>query len=163
MTPVAIQMHVTVRLPETLRHLVQHIGEGLSVKQVTAGNLLIGGGWPALRLDPDGRSPISMASVLGNVTQAARVLPFVRDLRLLRAWAGPLAATPDEMPVIGEVPDAPGFLVAGGTYAFTFAPLWGETLRCLVEGKPTPVDVHDLGPDRLMEPAEPATPIEQAR
>ncbi|TDD30372.1 FAD-binding oxidoreductase [Actinomadura sp. KC06] len=161
MTPVAIQMHVTVRLPETLRHLVQHIGEGLSVKQVTAGNLLIGGGWPALRLEPgpDGRSPISLGSVVGNVAQAARVLPFVRDLRLLRAWAGPLAATPDEMPVIGEVPGAPGFLVAGGTYAFTFAPLWGETLRCLVEGEPPPVDVHDLGPERLMEPAT----YEQAR
>lgn len=159
MTPVAIQMHVTVRLPETLRHLVQHIGEGLSVKQVTAGNLLVGGGWPALRFDPDGRSPISAASVLGNMAQAARVLPFVRGLRLLRAWAGPLAATPDEMPVIGEVPGAPGFLVAGGTYAFTFAPLWGETLRCLAEGTPPPVDVHDLGPDRLIEPV----PYEQAR
>ncbi|WP_329096953.1 FAD-binding oxidoreductase [Actinomadura citrea] len=163
MTPVAIQMHVTVRLPETLRYLVQHIGEGLSVKQVTAGNLLIGGGWPALRLEPDGRSPVSLSSVLGNVAQAARVLPFVRDLRLLRTWAGPLAATPDEMPVIGEVPGAPGFLVAGGTYAFTFAPLWGETLRCLVEGKPTPVDVRDLGPDRLLEPAAPAAPYEEAR
>ncbi|WP_395105521.1 NAD(P)/FAD-dependent oxidoreductase [Actinomadura sp. SCN-SB] len=164
MSPVAIQMHVTVRLPETLRHLVQHIGEGLSVKQVSAGNLLIGGGWPALALDREGRSRVSLDSVLGNIAQAARVLPFVRKLRLLRTWAGPLAATPDEMPVIGEVPGAPGFFVGGGTYAFTFAPLWGETLRCLVEGAPAPVDVHDLGPDRLLEPAEPAAPpYEEAR
>ncbi|MEU5884384.1 FAD-dependent oxidoreductase [Spirillospora sp. NPDC047279] len=164
MTPVAIQMHLTVRLPGTLRHLVQHIGEGLSVKQVSAGNLLIGGGWPALRLEPEGRSPVSMASVLGNLTQAARILPFVRGLRLLRAWAGPLAATPDEMPVIGEVPGAPGFLVGGGTYAFTFAPLWGETLRCLVEGAPAPVEIGDLGPGRLAGSPERATPpFEEAR
>ena len=40
-------MHATVRLPPILQHLIQHIGEGLSVKQVTAGNILIGGGWPA--------------------------------------------------------------------------------------------------------------------
>lgn len=151
MTPVAIQMHVTVRPPEQLPFLVQHIGEGLSVKQVSAGNLLIGGGWPALRLEPEGRSPVSLDSVVGNVAQAARILPFIRNLRLLRTWAGPLAATPDEMPVIGEVPGAPGFLVAGGTYAFTFAPLWGETLRCLVEGAPPPVEIADLGPGRMLD------------
>ncbi|MEO3858247.1 FAD-binding oxidoreductase [Acrocarpospora sp. B8E8] len=150
MTPVAIQMHATVRAPVTLSHLVQHIGEGLSVKQVTAGNLLIGGGWPAGSLNLAGRSATSTRSLLGNVALAVRVLPFIRDLRLLRAWAGPLAATPDEMPLIGEVPGEPGFLVAGGTYAFTFAPLWGETLRRLAEGAPPPVEIADLGPDRLM-------------
>lgn len=154
MSPVAIQMHSTVRLPPTLPHLVQHIGEGLSVKQVAAGNLLIGGGWPARTLDLEGRSLPSLASLHGNVRLAARVLPFLADLRLLRMWAGPLAATPDEMPLIGEVPGLPGFLVAGGTYAFTFAPLWGETLRCLAESKPPPVDIADLGPGRLMDRAD---------
>lgn len=150
MTPVAIQMHVTVRIPETLQHLVQHIGEGLSVKQVTAGNLLIGGGWPAAQLDLAGRSRPSIASVAGNLWQACRVLPFLRELRLLRTWAGPLAATPDEMPVIGEVPGHPGFLVAGGTYAFTLAPLWGRTLQALVEGRRPPEPIDDLGPGRLL-------------
>ncbi|WP_214106081.1 NAD(P)/FAD-dependent oxidoreductase [Acrocarpospora catenulata] len=150
MTPVAIQMHATVRVPPVMSHLVQHIGEGLSVKQVTAGNVLIGGGWPARTLDLAGRSATSTASLLGNVALAVRILPFLTRLRLLRAWAGPLAATPDEMPLIGEVPGAPGFLVAGGTYAFTFGPLWGETLRRLAEGAPPPVDISDLGPERLL-------------
>jgi sarcosine oxidase subunit beta len=86
----------------------------------------------------------------GNLAQASRVLPFLAELRLLRMWAGPLGATPDEMPVIGEVPGHPGFFVAGGTYAFTFAPLWGETLRNLVVGKPPPEPVGDLGPGRLL-------------
>ncbi len=150
MTPVAIQMHVTPRMPETMRHLVQHIGEGMSVKQVTAGNVLIGGGWPALRLDLDGRSVASVRSAGGNLALAARVLPFLSGVRLLRVWAGPLAATPDELPVIGEVPGAPGFFVAGGTYAFTLAPLWGETLCRLVAGESPRVQVSDLGPDRLL-------------
>jgi sarcosine oxidase subunit beta len=150
MKPVAIQMHATVRCETGLPHLVQHIGEGLSVKQVSAGNLLVGGGWPARRLNLDGRSDAGVDSMVGNLALAVRILPFVRRLRLLRAWAGPLAATPDEMPVIGEVPGSPGFLVAGGTYAFTFAPLWAETLRRLVAGAEPPVDVSDLGPGRLM-------------
>ncbi|WP_369139040.1 NAD(P)/FAD-dependent oxidoreductase [Modestobacter versicolor] len=149
-SPVAIQMHVTVRLPPVLPHLVQHMSEGLSVKQVQAGQVLIGGGWPAARLEPDGRSPVSVRSVLGNVAQAVRLLPFLSDVALLRAWAGPLAATPDEMPVVGEVPGCPGLFLAGGTYAFTFAPLWGRVLRDLVLGRAPQVEVADLGVDRLM-------------
>ncbi|WP_394326750.1 NAD(P)/FAD-dependent oxidoreductase, partial [Thermobifida halotolerans] len=150
MAPVAIQMHATVRVPPVLRHLVQHIGEGLSVKQVAAGNVLIGGGWPARRLDLAGRSEVSVESLVGNVDQAGRVLPFLAGLRLLRTWAGPLAATPDEMPLIGEVPGHTGLYVVGGTYAFTFAPLWAETLRRLVTGGRPRVDVTDFSPRRLM-------------
>lgn len=162
MAPVAIQMHATVRIPPIMRLLVQHVAEGLSVKQVSAGQILIGGGWPAARLDLRGRSAVSAASMASNLSQACRILPFLRDLRLLRTWAGPLAATPDEMPVIGEVPGCPGMLIVGGTYAFTLAPLWGETVHALVEGRTPQVPVADLSPGRLLRnerPPEPA-PIE---
>lgn len=151
--PVAIQMHVTVRLPPVLPQLVQHISEGLSVKQVAAGQILIGGGWPAASLNLAGRSPISVRSMQGNLAQATRLLPFLGEVTLLRAWAGPLAATPDEMPVIGEVPGAPGVFLAGGTYAFTFAPLWARILTDLVTGVEPAVDVKDLGVDRLIDPS----------
>jgi sarcosine oxidase subunit beta len=152
MAPLAIQMHATVRMPPVLPHLVQHIGEGLSVKQVTSGTVLVGGGWPSATLAaPGGRTGISMASLLGNIAQAVRILPMLASLRLLRAWAGPLAATPDEMPVIGAVPELPDFYVAGGTYAFTFAPLWAKTLADLVTRQPRlPVDISGLEPDRLV-------------
>jgi sarcosine oxidase subunit beta len=149
MSPVAIQMQATVRVPPLMHHLVEHIGEGLSVKQVNAGNILIGGGWPA-KLDLTGRSLISLTSLFGNLDLAQRILPFLTSMRILRAWAGPLAATPDELPVIGEVPGFPGFFVAGGTYAFTLAPLWAEVLRDLVVGLPPAVDLSGLGPERLM-------------
>ncbi|MBZ2195466.1 NAD(P)/FAD-dependent oxidoreductase [Occultella gossypii] len=151
MSPVAIQMHITTRMPlGTLTCLVQHIGAGMSVKQVGAGNILIGGGWPAEAFRAHGRSRVATDSISGNLHQAAAVLPLLRDLRLLRTWAGPLAATPDEMPVIGEVPSSPGFFVAGGTYAFTLAPLWGLVLRDLVEGNSPLEPVADLGVDRLV-------------
>ncbi|MEV2212415.1 FAD-dependent oxidoreductase [Streptomyces sp. NPDC050997] len=158
MSPVAIQMHVTVRVPPVMHHLIQHIGEGMSVKQVSAGNLLIGGGWPAAGLDMAGRSTVSPASMAGNLAQAGRILPFLGGLRLLRMWAGPLAATPDEMPVIGEVSGHPGFFVAGGTYAFTLAPVWGDTLCRQITGEPPADPVDDLGPGRLLYDAA-TTPV----
>ena len=150
MNPVAIQMHITVRIPPVMDCVVQHIGHGLSVKQVAAGQILAGGGWPARTLDLDDRSAASVASLRGNLALAVRILPFLSRLRLLRMWAGPLAATPDEMPVIGAVPGWPGYFLAGGTYAFTLAPLWARCLTALIEGREPPVSLAGLDPGRLL-------------
>lgn len=153
--PLALQMHATVRTRPRLRVLVQHIGQGLSVKQAVAGNVLVGGGWPA-PLDLAARSGIDPASIAGNLGVAARVLPFLHELRLLRCWSGPLATTPDEMPVVGEVGRRPGLIVLGGTYGFTLAPLWGRIAAQLARGDAPEVEIGDLTPDRLCRPVEEA-------
>jgi sarcosine oxidase, subunit beta len=150
MAPLAIQMHATERTEPLMSHVIQHVGQGLSVKQVNAGNFLIGGGWPAHGLNLNGRSPISIESMLGNIRQAHRVLPFLKGHRILRVWAGPLAATPDELPVIGEVPGASGFFVVGGTYGFTLAPLWAQVLSSLVRGCATNQDLSQVSVGRLV-------------
>jgi sarcosine oxidase subunit beta len=151
--PAHLQMHITTRTGLRLPHLIQHIGQGLSVKQLPTGQVLIGGGWPASeRGTAEGRYRASMASMAGNLSLACRVIPAIADLDLLRVWTGPVLATADEMPVIGEVPGCPGLLVCGGTYAFTLAPLWAEVLSSMVLQKPAPVPVADLGPARLMTP-----------
>ena len=149
MAPTALHMQVTERTGPSLPYLIQHIGEGMSVKQVVAGNILIGGGWPAA-LDLEGRSHTFSTSLFGNLRQARRILPFLGGLRLLRVWAGPFATTPDELPVIGAVPGFPGFIVTGGSYGFTLAPLWGRVLCALALGRPSQVDLSGLGPDRLI-------------
>jgi len=133
-----------------MQYLIQHIGQGLSVKQVTSGQILIGGGWPARELRLQGSSPVSFDSVVGNLQLASRVLPFIENQRLLRSWTGALGATEDEMPVIGQLTDRPGLYVAGGTYSFTFAPLWARVLRQFLTGTEPEVSVDDLGPERLM-------------
>lgn len=150
LAPLAIQMLETVRAEPRMEHLVQHIGEGLSVKQVASGAVVIGGGWPAQRLDLEGVSPVSQTSIAGNVEQVRRVLPGLSGLRLTRAWAGPLAATPDEMPVVGRVSGVPPFHVVGGTYAFTFSPVWARAVADDVTGTPAVLDVGAFSPDRLL-------------
>lgn len=150
MNSVAIQMHLTERTKPQMRFLIQHIGQGLSVKQVDAGQILIGGGWPAKHLDLEASSPISLDSVVGNMTLATRVLPFLGKLRLLRAWTGALGATADEMPIIGPISGYKGIFLAGGTYSFTFAPLWARVLTQLITEQPLAVDIEGLKPDRLI-------------
>jgi sarcosine oxidase subunit beta len=150
MNPVAIQMHLTERIAPRMKYLVQHIGQGLSVKQVDAGQVLIGGGWPAKELRLQSYSPVSLSSVIDNLHLAARVLPFLKDLRLLRTWTGALGATEDEMPVIGKVPNLSGVYLAGGTYSFTFAPLWARILAQLISEQPIELSIEGLEPDRLL-------------
>jgi len=150
MNPVAIQMHLTERMAPRLPFLVQHIAEGMSIKQVSAGQIMIGGGWPAQNLALGGTSDISLESMTGNLSQAVRILPFLKNARLLRSWSGALGATADEMPIIGEVPGCDGLFVAGGTYAFTLAPLWAKTLLDLIMKRVPKVDISDLGIGRLM-------------
>jgi sarcosine oxidase subunit beta len=150
MNPVAIQMHLTERIAPRLPFLVQHIAEGMSIKQVSAGQVMIGGGWPAQNLALGKTSDISLESMTGNLSQAVRILPFLKNVRLLRSWTGALGATADEMPIIGEVPGHDGLFVAGGTYAFTFAPLWAKTLLDLILKRAPKINVSDLGIGRLM-------------
>ena len=149
MTPTAIQMHTLRPGGHSLPFVIAHVGEGLSVKQTDDGAVMVGGGWPAGPFDGARPAPIEPSSTTGNLAQVKRILPAIGARQLDRVWTGPLAATPDEMPVIGEIPGAPGLFVVGGTYSFTFAPLWGELVTALVQGIAPALDVTDLGPDRL--------------
>lgn len=150
LTPIAIQLFTTAPVPPTVTGLIQHVAQGMSVKQTSDGRLMVGGGWPAGSMRPDGSADVDETGIAGSLAQAARVLPALAELQVDRAWSGPLAATPDEMPVIGEIPGRAGFFVAGGTYAFTFAPVWSRSLAALITGDQPPLELADLGPERLL-------------
>jgi len=132
--PVALTMNATEKVDPVVPHLVQHVGRKLSLKQTHAGNLLIGGGWAARLHQHDGhwsntQSPdIRLESVLGNLRTAADVVPVVKSLRLLRTWTGTTAMTADQLPVLGEIAQAPGYFVAAGGSGFTYGPTYARLM-----------------------------------
>lgn len=69
--------------------------------------------------------------------RAVVALP-VRHVR--RAWAGLRTSTPDDTPVIGPDPDAPGFcwLAGLGGYGIQTAPAAGALLAALIAGHEPP-------------------------
>ncbi len=148
---VPLQMNVTARSAPLIGHLVQHVSRRLSIKQVHDGNVLIGGGWPArFARDRDGgvdfaARPLPVAAhVRGNLGVAADVIPAVRELSWLRTWTGTVAVTSDQLPLLGEVPEAPGFFVAGGGSTFTLGPTCARLIsRLILEGRsPLPIDLY---------------------
>lgn len=140
--PVALQMSATDRCSPLLRHLVQHVGKRLSMKQTREGHVLIGGGWAARLAESDGRFDLSerpslqSASLAGNLRAAVSTLPEVARLALLRVWTGVTALSADQLPIVGEIPRMRGCYVAAGGSAFTLGPTFARLLSESIAGRP---------------------------
>lgn len=154
--PLALMMTVTARVPTLVPHLVQHAGARLSLKQAIDGNILIGGGWPArLFNNADGRPDfnrkpnLSPSSLVGNASVAISAVPALKDVPVLRSWVGVTTVTPDQLPLVGEVPGAPGVFVATGGSAFTLGPSFAESIVAHVLGKKPPVELRQFDPMRF--------------
>jgi sarcosine oxidase subunit beta len=142
--PVPLLMNVTERSEPLIPHLIQHASQRLTVKQVAAGNILIGGGWPsrfprtASSMDLQRRPELVVQNIADNVTLACDLIPALSSLHLLRCWQGTTGVTPDQMPLLGEVPEAPRFFVAAGEAAFTHGPTYARLISELIlNGRPS--------------------------
>lgn len=147
---VPLSMNVIERTAPLIPHLVQHASKRLTLKQVSAGNVLVGGGWPG-RFSRQGaamttqrRAHPVVENVLENLSLAARLVPAIGRLHLLRTWTGITGVTTDQMPLLGEVPEAPGFFVAAGGAAFTHGPTYARLISELIlDGRPsTAIDLY---------------------
>jgi sarcosine oxidase subunit beta len=67
------------------------------------------------------------------------LLPFVRDLKILRQWTGRCDVSADFSPIMGFTP-VDGFLVdvGWGTYGFKAGPVSGEQMAQLIATGRTP-------------------------
>ena len=65
----------------------------------------------------------------------ARLFPaLANNLRVARRWSGPMAFTPDRLPVADRVPDVPNAWFAGGFcgHGMPFGIVFGKALACAV-------------------------------
>jgi len=139
--PAGLTMSATQRAHVFMPHLIQHVGRRLSMKQTESGNVLIGGGW-ASRLYQDGKGAFDLSrppalrpeNLRENLRAAADVVPALAELALLRCWTGTVALTPDQLPIVGEVPRKPGFYVCAGGSGFTLGPVFARALAAALGG-----------------------------
>ena len=86
-----------------------------------------------------GREPApNPAKVRRSLAELQRVLPALPALGLVRQWAGYIDATPDLVPVIGEVPSLRGLVLATGFsgHGFAMGPIAGRLVsELIVDGK----------------------------
>ena len=153
--PAALTMNVTERTSLLIPHLVQHMGRKLSLKQTEAGNLLIGGGWPAL-LHWSGRAKgMDSANTLpqaliGNLRVARDVVPAIASLRLLRSWTGIASDTPDHLPVCGPLPGVSDAFIVGASSSFTLGPTLAAALAEIMVNGQSRLDLRHCDPARVL-------------
>ncbi|MBK9605424.1 MAG: FAD-binding oxidoreductase [Betaproteobacteria bacterium] len=93
-------------------------------------------------------NPKTVQSSLGLFNQ---YFPQRGQVGIARAWAGMIDATPDLLPVLGEVQDLPGFFFATGFsgHGFGLGPGAGHTLAELIALGRTQIDIRPMRYERF--------------
>ena len=118
------------------------------VYQTDRGELVIGG-----PVDP--YSTYSQKSTLDMLHELAastlELLPDLRDINILRQWAGLCDMTPDYAPIMGTVDGIDGFILncGWGTWGFKAAPASGKTTAELIATGRTPELIESFGLHRF--------------
>lgn len=129
---------VTARLPKFVEPVVLGVGRTLSFKQTEAGTLVIGGGFLGIANLEEGTAATVIDRMKGSANVVLEYFPSLRNVVIVRTWAGIEAVTPDYIPVIGPSLRAPRLWHAFGFsgHGFQLAPSVGATLAdYIVEGR----------------------------
>jgi sarcosine oxidase, subunit beta len=122
-------------------------------RQTHSGQILCGG---FRRLDVDEglglRTEESHPPAIGGIAQClSTIFPKLRDLRVVRTWAGLMGFTADGLPMIGSYGEHEGLFVAagfnGGGFSYTLAT--GKAIAQLVANGRSTLDISPFDPNRF--------------
>jgi glycine/D-amino acid oxidase-like deaminating enzyme len=157
--PHPLQVMVTAPQRPLLRHMLQHAGNRhLSMRQTQYGTFLIGGGWPAheaAEARSSSRLEVTYRSLAGNAAVATDIIPALRDVPLIRAWAGMTTSVGrwNRVGFIGQdrrAGRAELFVVLAGGWGFTLSPVLGRVAAELVaDGRPS-LDIDPFSLERAV-------------
>lgn len=144
-----LHMNITEPAPLTIRYLLQHAERSITLKQFNSGQIVIGGGWAAASTGDWSTPRVLAESLLGNVGLAARLMPSIAQLRVIRTWAG-MNTTIDGKSVIGRAPAASRIIFAlPGDAGYTLGPLCGRVAAEIALGVLPALDPLPYAPDRF--------------
>lgn len=129
------------------------LGVGLSLDQTVNGNLLIGGTREFVGFNKN-TTHRALRAVLKH---AASIVPAIRDIHVIRSFSGLRPFTPDGLPILGEVPEVPGFIMAAGHEGdgIALSAITGKIISDIIaDGKPSDdlnIDMTKLSLDRFKE------------
>jgi glycine/D-amino acid oxidase-like deaminating enzyme len=145
------QMIVTPKLPKLITHMITHARGILTLKQVSGGSILIGGGWPGNGTVAEDTKKPRFESVVGNASVAARVVPKLADTEAIRSWAGFDGRTEDQLPILGSVPGMEGIYIASSCFGgYVAGPYIGKLMAQLIHYGETETSLEPFAVSRFL-------------
>lgn len=137
LTPGAPMMMVTERLPRFIEPVLGAASRKLSFKQMPNGTLLIGGAHLAQLDFNQERTEMEWRKLAVSARTVLALFPQLKDVRIVRSWAGVEAFMPDNLPVIGPGREQGVYHAFGfSAHGFQLSPVVGKIIaQLIVDGK----------------------------
>lgn len=131
-----------------LQKTVETSGEGLSIGQTGSGSLLIGGSRRFVGFD----SSINNEAIRALAKRAVSTFPFLENVNLIRTFSGFRPFTPDNLPILSDVPSIKGLYIAAGHEGdgVALAPITGKIMADMVCSEKVDVDLSLFSINRFL-------------
>lgn len=119
--------------------LASENGEGVSMDQTANGNFLLGATREFVGFD----NRTTMAGLKQITTHATRMIPDLKQVGILRTFAGLRPFTPDGLPILGPVDGIDGFFMAAGHEGdgIALSPITGRLMAQMITKGRTDIDL----------------------
>ena len=148
--PVYSQRHqilITEPLDPLFRPMLMSFSRNFYCQQTPHGSIIMGFGDPNERKDGDIGSSWQFAQEMAQ--KMTVVLPLLKEVSMIRQWAGLYNMSPDAQPILGEHPQIEGFYMAIGFsgHGFMLAPITSKLIAELILKRKTslPIDKLEIG------------------
>jgi sarcosine oxidase subunit beta len=122
-------------------------GEGISIEQTENGNFLLG----STREFVGFNRRTTTAGLHRIAKKTAGIIPMLKQVHIIRAFAGLRPYTPDGLPILGPVAAVPGFFMAAGHEGdgIALSPITGELIAQMIVAGKTDIALDDFRLDRF--------------
>jgi len=148
--PVYSQRHqilITEPIAPLFRPMLMSFSRNFYCQQTPHGSIIMGFGDPNEPKGDDIGSSWQFAREMAQ--KMTKVVPLLKEVSMLRQWAGLYNVSPNAQPILGEHPQVGGFYMAIGFsgHGFMLAPVASKLIAELIlEGKTSlPIDKLDIG------------------
>ena len=151
LTPKALMLMVTERLPHFVDPVMGAASRKLSFKQMQNGTLIIGGALVAKLDFTREQTEIDWCQLAKSAQTVMHFFPQLKDVRIIRAWAGIEAFMPDNIPVISASQTAKNAYHAFGfsAHGFQLSPVIGLILSQLILDGRSELPIEPFSIDRF--------------
>ncbi len=127
--------------------LAEGNSEGISIEQTKDGNLLLGSTREFVGFDK--RTTVEGLNKI--IRQTSKIIPTLRDLKIIRAFAGLRPWTTDGLPILGPVETIQGFIMAAGHEGdgIALSPITGELIAQLIVDNRSDIPLDDFRLNRF--------------